>query len=394
MAENKFIFTTAIRKILQMEARIKIIPGGSSAGKTFGILPILIDKAIKNDGISISVVSESMPHLRRGAMRDFLNIMKMTNRYITDHWNITNSIYTFSNGSYIEFFPSNDDSKLRGARRNVLYVNECNNVKRDSYLALAMRTDKDIYLDYNPSNKFWIEDVKDEMDSETLILTYRDNEALPQTVIDFLESKRVLASTSEYWSNWCDVYLDGLQGTLEGVVFNNYSIIDTLPPECRLIGVGLDFGYTTDPTTIIAVYKYNEKYILSELLFKKGMGNREIANFITANGEIRRHTVIADSAEPKSIAEIRAYGVNIRGVKKGQGSINFGIDLMQEYDLLILRKSTNLIEEFENYSWARDKHGITTNNPQDNFNHGIDATRYLFMEMISKTRGSFSHRRL
>jgi len=383
---SEFQYTTALNKIRHMKSRIKVIQGGTSASKTFSILPILINMACI-EKVSISIVSESHPHLRKGAIRDFINIMNMTNRYIDKHWNRTNSVYTFTNGSYIEFFSADSADKLRGSRRDILFVNECNNITQEAYEQLAMRTAKDIFLDYNPSHKFWVDDVLVSDEAEMIILTYKDNEALSPTIVNYLESKRVLALTSAYWENWCRVYLDGKQGTLEGVIFNNFKKIDKIPTEARLIGCGMDFGYTNDPTTLISVYKYNDEYILDELLFKKGMLNSEIANYIKSNSDIERSIIIADSAEPKSIAEIKAHGIRIKGVKKGKGSILSGISGMQECQYLITKNSTELLKEFERYSWDKDKTGAVTNKPIDIYNHGIDAVRYLTSEMISKRTG-------
>ena len=171
--------TTAINKILKLKKRVKIIQGGTSAGKTFGILPILIDKATRTPRLEISIVAESIPHLRRGALKDFLNIMKWTNRFFDSRYNKSLLRYEFANGSYIEFFSADDSSKLRGARRDILYINECNNVAFNSYNELSIRTKSDIYLDFNPANEFWVHtELKDEVDSDFLILTYKDNEAL------------------------------------------------------------------------------------------------------------------------------------------------------------------------------------------------------------------------
>lgn len=374
-----FRYTTAISKMRKMKARIKIIQGGTSGGKTFGILPILIDQAIKLPNITISVVSESMPHLRRGCIKDFLNIMKSTHRFIDKHWNTTISTYKFGNGSVIEFFSVEDGDKLRGARRNLLYVNECNNIKYDAFNQLAMRTDGDIWLDYNPTHKFWIEEVKESNESELLILTYKDNEALSANIISFLESKRELAKTSSYWANWCKVYLDGQTGSLEGIIFNNYSIIDTLPDEAKIIAIGVDFGYTNDATAVVAVYKFNEKIVVDELIYQKGLLNSQIAKMIKDTG-IDTY-IFCDSSEPKSIDELKINGLYARPVKKGAGSVLYGIQLLQNYEMLITKKSKNLITELENYKW-KDKDGEALNQPIDNFNHCIDALRYVAMERL------------
>jgi len=379
---NEFQYTTALDKIRNMSARIKIIPGGTSASKTWSIIPILIDKALRESNLSISIVSESFPHLKKGAMRDFLNIMKITKRYIDSNWNRTNSIYTFTNGSYIEFFTAESPDKLRGARRNILFINECNNINHEAYQQLAMRTDRDIFMDYNPSHRFWIDEVKKSKESETLILTYKDNEALSQTVIDFLEEKRELASTSEYWSNWCKVYLDGKEGRLEGVVFDNYNIIDKIPEEARIIGCGMDFGYTNDPTSLIAVYKYNDELIIDELIYETDLLNSQIAKRIKSLG-LDGVEIYADSAEPKSIAEIKRYGIKVFPTKKGKDSIMYGINILQEQKLNITQRSYNLLDELDKYSWKKDRNGQTLNVPIDDYNHAIDALRYLAMMKLS-----------
>ena len=314
-----------------------------------------------------------MPHLRKGAMRDFLNIMKMTNRYVDSHWNRTNSIYTFGNGSFIEFFPADSADKLRGSRRNILFVNECNNISNEAFNQLSMRSDKDIYLDYNPSNKFWVDEVLKSDEAERIILTYKDNEALSPTIINFLESKRELALTSEYWENWCKVYLDGLQGMLEGVIFQNWTTIPNVPIEAKLIGIGLDWGFSNDPSAATAVYRYDGKLILDEILYDTGLFNKDISDSITeylrTNNISDRISIYADSAEPKSIAELRKFGHMIFAAKKGKDSINYGIETLQQYDIQITKSSFNVIDEFSRYSWKVDKNGMTLSIPEDTNNH-------------------------
>ena len=199
----EFVVTTAIKKLYALRKRVKVIRGGTSAGKTFGIIPILIDKAIREPGLEISIVSESIPHLRRGALKDFLKIMMATNRYRDSQFNKSTLKYNFTNGSYIEFFSVDQPDKLRGARRNILYVNECNNVPFDSYYQLAIRTSGDIWLDYNPVSAFWVDkEVIHDNDVDFITLTYLDNEALPETIIREIESAKEKAKTSTYWTNW------------------------------------------------------------------------------------------------------------------------------------------------------------------------------------------------
>ena len=379
--------TTAINKILALKKRIKIIQGGTSAGKTFGILPILIDKAAKTGGLEISVVAESIPHLRRGALRDFLKCMKWTNRFVDERFNKSLLKYEFANGSFIEFFSADDSSKLRGARRDILYVNECNNVNFEAYNELSIRTKKEIYLDFNPANEFWVEEIKEDKEADFIILTYKDNEALDIGIVDQIEKNRLKADTSTYWRNWWKVYGLGELGMLEGVVFSNWKQIDTIPKEARLVGLGMDFGYTNDPTSIIEVWKHNETRILNEIVYQTGLLNSDIAKKLPKDVP-----VYADSAEPKSIADIQRYGITIKGVTKGRDSINYGIDVMQREEYLVTSNSTNLIKELRSYCWDTDKTGKRLNKPISMHDHAIDAVRYHEMETLgmNKNYGSYN----
>jgi len=379
--------TTAINKILALKKRIKIIQGGTSAGKTFGILPILIDKAARQSGLEISIIAESIPHLRRGALRDFLKIMKWTNRYYDERFNKSHLKYEFANGSFIEFFSADDSSKLRGARRDILYINECNNVNFEAYNELAIRTKREVYLDFNPANEFWVHtELKDESDADFIILTYKDNEGLDEGIVQQIEKNRLKASTSSYWANWWKVYGLGQLGQLQGAVFTNYKIIDKIPQDARLIGLGLDFGYTNDPSAIIEVYKHNETRILNEVKYQTGMLNSDIAKVLP-----KSIPVYADSAEPKSIADIQRYGITIKGVTKGRDSVNYGIDVMQAQSYLVTSSSTNLIKELRSYCWDVDKAGKRLNKPIDNFNHALDAVRYHEMETLGMNRNYGSY---
>jgi phage terminase large subunit len=382
--------TTATNKVLGLKNRVKIIQGGTSASKTYSILAVLINKALSIHGIEISVVAETIPHLRRGALKDFLKIMKWTGRYIDDRFNKSLLRYEFANGSVIEFFSADDSSKLRGARRDILYINECNSVTFDAYNELAIRTRKEVYLDFNPANEFWVHtELKGEPDSDFLILTYKDNEALDQSIVEQIEKNRDKAKTSSYWANWWKVYGEGQLGMLEGVVFSNWKTIDTIPKEARLLGIGLDFGYTNDPTAIVEVYSYNNQRIVNEIVYQNGLVNSDIAKRLPKNV-----IVYADSSEPKSIEEIRRLGITIKGVTKGKDSINYGIDVMQRQEYLITNQSVDLIKELRSYIWDTDKTGRRLNKPIDFNNHGIDALRYHEMETlgIGATYGSYAIR--
>ena len=370
--------TTATNKVLNLKRRIKIIQGGTSASKTYSILAVLINKAIIQPNLEISVVAESIPHLRRGALKDFIKILKWTNRFNDEQFNKSLLTYQFKNGSVFEFFSADDSSKLRGARRDILYINECNNISFESYNELAIRTKKEVFLDFNPANEFWVHtELKEEPDSDFLILTYKDNEALDKSIVDQIEKNRLKAETSAYWSNWWRVYGLGEIGMLEGVIFSNWKQIDSIPSDARLIGIGLDFGYTNDPTAAVEVYTWNGQRILNELVYRTGMINSDIAKILPDNVPI-----YADSSEPKSIEEIRRYGKTIKGVTKGKDSINFGIQIMQSQEYLVTSNSTNLIKELRGYIWDTDKTGVRLNKPIDFNNHSIDAIRYHEMEVL------------
>lgn len=397
-----FTYTTAIRKLRTLRKRIKIVPGGTSAGKTFGILPILIDKAIKTPNLEISVVSESIPHLRKGALKDFLKIMKSTGRYNDSNYNRTLLTYTFSNGSYIEFFSADQEDKVRGPRRNILYINEANNLTFETFHQLSIRTDMEIWIDFNPSHEFWVHtELEDDQDVEWLVLTYRDNEALSEAIIKEIEKARAKAYydpdlpvpelfnasniKNYYWHNWWKVYGLGLVGSLEGIIFTNWKQVDGIPKDARLLGYGIDFGYSNDPTTLVALYQWNGSYIWDELIYQAGLTNGDIAKMMKSLGVRPTDFIVADSAEPKSIEEINRYGFKIKPSEKGPDSINFGIDLLQETDFLVTKRSTNMIKELRRYMWDRDKHGKALNKPIDAFNHTIDPMRYLASEKISRS---------
>lgn len=371
----KYESTTAINKVLQMKKRLKIIQGGSSAGKTIAILLILIDKAQswKNGKYLISIVSESVPHLKRGAIRDFLNIMESHGYYKEENWNRTDFIYTFETGVKIEFFSADSADKVRGPRRDDLFINEANNISYETYTQLAIRTNGEIYIDYNPVAQFWVQyEIMPTLDHDFVILTYKDNEGLPETIITELESRKNRKS-------WWQVYGLGLLGEVEGKIYTDWLIIEDIPHEARLVRYGLDFGYTNDPTAIVAIYYYNGGYILDEIVYNKGMSNKQIAD--TLLSQEQSTLVIADSAEPKSIDEIGTYRINIQAATKGPGSVNQGVQFVQDQQISMTSRSLNIIKEYRNYLWDTDKDGKIINIPEGGFDHCMDAIRYALSSM-------------
>lgn len=363
----------------------------------------MVDRACKTPNLEISIVSESIPHLKRGALRDFLKIMKWTGRWNRDHYNKTDMIYTFANGSYIEFFSADQDDKLRGARRDILYINEANNITQGAYDQLRIRTRKEVWIDFNPSNEFWAhEELSDDPDTEWLTLTYKDNDALEESIINeiekamhkgfydsSLEDESLFAESnikSRYWSNWWKVYGLGQLGILEGVIFSDWSIVENLPVDASYLGSGIDFGYTNDPTTIIDFYNYNNQIIWDEQTYERGLKNHQIAKRLKGQKKTEDSRIVADSAEPKSIDEINEYGFQIVGAEKGKDSIIFGIDLIQQNPFLVTASSTHTIKELRNYCWDTDKHGKKLNTPVDDWNHTIDPARYFYTKHLSMSK--------
>lgn len=360
--------------------------GGSSSSKTYSALQLLLiliqaDKA----GDVTSVVAESLPHLKRGALRDVQNIISEYPEYAMN-FNKTDLFYETVNGARLEFFSADNPDKLRGARRKRLFINECNNVEYESYYQLAMRTSGLKLLDFNPTSEFWIHTEilnNPAYNAQFIKSTYRDNEYCPAAAIAAIEARK------DRDPNWYKVYGLGEVGSLEGLIFPNFKIIQSIPPEFKRLGTGLDFGYTNDPTTAIDLYKAGETIIFDELIYSTGLLNSDIAKLLKQH---ECFEVIADCAEPKSIDDIHRMGVNMKPATKGKDSIQFGIDLIKQHDILVTARSVNLIKELRNYQWLTDKAGKALNIPVDNWNHCIDACRYVIMKHLGlkqNTGGSY-----
>lgn len=361
--------TTATLKLAKLNKRLRGIAGGTSAGKTISILQILIHQSqIDKRPTITSVTSESMPHLRRGAMRDFISILKEHNYYDDTRWNKSEFTYTFETGSKIEFFSLDMPHKVRGPRRSRLFINEANNIPFETFDQLEVRTNNVIWCDWNPTNEFWwyTEVMPKRNDFNFEILTYKDNEGLSPEIIQSIESHKQN-------KGWWQVYGEGQLGEVEGIIYKGWNFIDSIPPEARLERYGLDFGYTNDPSAIISIWKWNDAYIINEEAYTKGLSNKQIADLFT---NLPRALIIADSAEPKSIDEIKGYGHLIVGSQKGPGSVNQGIQYVQEQKIFVTKTSINTIKEYRNYMWLKDKDGKILNEPSGVWDHTMSAIRY------------------
>lgn len=366
--------TQATEKILKLNKRIRVVAGGTAASKTFSIIMWLVDHAQSKPNKLISVVSETLPHLKRGAMRDFLNIMENHGYYKDNAWNKSDFTYTFDSGSKIEFFSADQPAKVRGPRRDILFINEANNVPYETFVQLEIRTREVIWIDYNPVAEFWYyTEVAPNLEHDFLTLTYKDNEALEPAVVKSIEAR-------QYDKGWWRIYGEGQLGVAEGRIYKDWQLIDDIPHEARLERYGLDFGYTNDPTAIVAIYRYNGGFILDEITYQNGLKNREIADILK---NFTKALVIADSAEPKSIDELKDLGVNIVGAPKGAGSILQGIQNVQAQRISVTKRSTNIIKEYRNYLWQTDRDGKIINEPGASFNHAMDAIRYGMNNLTS-----------
>lgn len=368
--------TTALRKISTLTRRLRIIQGGTSASKTFSILAYLIHIAQSNPGLIISVVSESLPHLKLGAIRDFKKIMMMQRYWNEKAWHRGDEIYyEFPGGSIIEFFSVDNASKAHGPRRDILFVNEANNITWMIYRQLAGRTRKLIIIDFNPVSAFWAhEKLIPYRSHDFLKLTYRDNEALEASL------RREIEENAAIDDNYRLVYAEGEIGRNEGQIMTNWIHIPTIPPEARLVRRGLDFGYSNHPSAIVDVYEWNGGYIWHEVLYAKGYDNPALAAVILEQPE--QVLVVADEAEPKSIAEIAAEGVDIIAAQKGPDSVRNGIQVLKRVQIYVTESSTNLIKEERNYLWKLDRNGEPLNVPRDLWNHGMDGGRYATVDVV------------
>lgn len=374
--------TTAFEKIENMKARINIIQGGTSAGKTWDILGVLNDIATLEPNSLISVVSDTMPNLKRGAIRDFKNILRQTQR--TPYWaeNKSDHIYTLTNGSQIEFFSTEDEGAL-GARRDYLFINEANRISFETFNQLEVRTKQRIYLDFNPSNEFWVhkELMKNRTDWEFLKVNYLDNESLDENIVKSIEQRK-----GDGTGNWWRVYGLGEIGSLEGNIYTGWTKVEEIPEGFVLKRYGTDFGYS-DPTAIVAVYENDKgEILLDEVCYKTQLKPSDIVDVMKS---LEPELFVCDNARPEIIRQAKESGVRAipcdKSSKSPDGKINnilYGISLIQEKKVYYTGRSKNLEQEFLTYAWRKKKStGEVMDEPEDANNHALDAVRYAVLDM-------------
>ncbi len=373
----KQIQTNVVFELLQKStSKITCLQGGSRSGKTYNtLLWIIFSYCHNNTGKVISICRKTLPSLKASVLRDFLEILRHNELYSEIYHNKTSNEY-WLNGNLIEFFSLDMGSRVRGRKRDLLFVNEANEIDYEAWNQLLFRTDGNIIIDYNPHDQFhWIYDkVLDRLDATLHISTFMDNPFLSNTLKD--EIQRLKDSDPEYWR----VYGLGLRGQNRSLVFK-FHTCNEVPPTARFIAYGLDWGFASDPSSMCATYIDGDNMYCKEVLYEKGLTNQDLAREFEKLGLDRRDEIYADSSEPKSIEEMYRMGWNVKGKKKYE--INYGIDLIRRYKLHVTKDSINAIRELESYKYVEDRNGNPTNKPLDANNHFCDALRYSVVHKLS-----------
>lgn len=370
------------RENYESDARYVVNQGGTSSGKTYTIIQVLFVYAIMEAGCVITVVGQDFPNLRVGPFRDAKTIIAGS-EWMRGFFRVNESSHYIQakNESIIEFNGYQDEQDAKSGKRDYLYVNEANGVPYEIFWQLQIRTKKRVFIDYNPSSRFWVHDkIIGRKDALLLISTHWDNHFLTDEEHERIEG----IEDEELWK----VYARGLTGKLEGLVFKDWDIVDELPAreEWKMSMYGLDFGFTNDPSALEHVVLAHGEIWTDEVLYDTGYTNPMLARAMREAGLTRKDMVIADSAEPKSIAELKAEGLWVVPSVKGKDSINVGIDILRRYKWHVTRRSVGLIENLKAYKWAKDRDGNKTNKPEDDNNHGIDAVRYVALNRLNIQR--------
>ena len=376
---------------INSDRKIILLRGGSRSAKSYSAVQYLIVKALEEAGTVISIVRKSFPSLRISTLRDFKSIMNTLGIWDESSYLATEKAYRFDNGSMIEFLSIDDAEKRKGTKRDYLFIDEANELNYEDFFQLFIRTTYKSILAYNPSfsKLHWIyKQVAIHPEAEEFVSTFRDNPFLDPQIA--AEIERLKDISPSYYA----VYGNAEFGMVEGIIFDNVSVVDNIPEDAKLLGLGFDAGYTNDPSAIVGMWKWEDNIIYDEIVYKKGMLTNEIAEYLKGAYEHYGRTDIwIDSSEPRLRDELFRYGLNIKSVVKGKDSIVNGIDIMKQNRILLTKRSSNLLNEFFSYSWKVDKDGNRTNEPEDINNHGIDACRYvtmMTMSMKNKNKGMYT----
>lgn len=353
--------------------------GSSRSSKTYNTLIWIICRCLKFPNTTVSICRSTLPALRGSVLRDFMDILRNINMFDDKNYNKSILMYTFDNGSWVEFFSCDSEQKLRGRKREILFVNEANELKFIEWQQLKLRTTWLAIIDYNPSfsEEHWINKLNKESTTYHFITTYKDNPFLEDVVINEIESLKM-----RNYSLW-QIYGLGQQAVVEGLVFRNVEVVEEFPQTNykRRQFVGMDFGYTNDPTAIVlvAIEEETKSMYVEEICYKTEMLTNDIIHTLKP---YKGEKIISESADPRLVQEIYRAGINIHPVVKYQGSVEAGLAKMQEYKIIISKRSTNVVKEFRNYTYQQDKEGKWLNKPIDIWNHAIDAIRYIVMNEV------------
>ena len=370
--------TVVLQKNLNANTRIVVNQGGTRSSKTYSLAQLIILKALQEQGKVYTICRKTLPALKGTAYKDFFNILEEHNLYNPDKHNKSELTYKLNNNE-IEFISVDMPQKIRGRKRHILWLNEANEFRFEDWVQLSLRTTENIYLDFNPSDPYsWIYDkVMNREDCTFIKSTYLDNPFLPDETIKEIERLKDL--DSNYWK----IYGLGDMAQPTETIFRQFEIANNVPDEASLVAIGMDFGYSNDPTAIAEVFKLNDDLYINELVYSKGLTNQDIAQRLRELNITRQTEIIADSAEPKSIEELHRQNFNVKGAKKGADSINMGIDVLRRFKLHITKNSTNTLNEFKYYKWLTDKNGHIVNKPATNQqDHLIDAVRYVALNKL------------
>lgn len=350
--------------------RVVSLQGGARSSKTYNTCIWLIIYLMRHPYTVLSVVRGTIPSLKKSVLRDFQTILQRMDMYKDSNFNKTELCYRFDNGSFIEFFSTDDEQKIRGAKRDILFINEANEIGKLAYSQLMMRTTQFAIIDYNPSfnDSHWIADVNKRDNTYHFVTTYKDNPFLEQAVVDEIESFKDKNKT--LW----EIYGLGIQSAVEGLVFPSITLVDSLPSYgFKKIALSMDFGFHPDPTAIVLCGIQGDKLFIDEVVYRTEMLTRDITAILK---QYKDYKVISESADPRLVQEIANAGVWIKPVKKYAGSIEAGLTYMKQLKIHVTKQSTNVIKEFRNYIYDKTKDGTQLGVPVDAYNHSIDAARY------------------